>query len=165
MTTITAEPAPVVRRFATALLSLDEAALTDNSTFDLSWTIPGHGLVSGVHLGVPAVMAVARAISEHGVVVEVEQILAGRNGVTALLHESGDRFGKQLDVRVALSVLTRNDRVATITGYISDPDAYDHFLDDTPRAPARLRAALLRRPRFDQAGALAATRLRTSDGR
>jgi hypothetical protein len=132
MTATTAEPAPVVQRFAHALLSLDE-----------------------------------------------------------ILHESGTRAEKPLDVRVALTLRIRDRRVAAITGYISDVDAYDSYLNDSPRekrevpspdvtAPdtqaARhghdgaknaavssrstgLRAALLRRPRFDEEGALQATRL------
>jgi ketosteroid isomerase-like protein len=130
--TTTAERAPVVQRFAQALLSLDEDALAENSTHDLTWTIPGHGLVSGIHLGVPAVIAVATTIRDHGITTEVEQILSGRNGVTAILHERGNRGEKPLDVRVALTLLIRDSRVATITGYISDVDAYDHYLDQTP---------------------------------
>jgi hypothetical protein len=88
--------------------------------------------VSGIHLGVPAVIAVARTIREHGVTIEVDQILSGRNGVTAILHETGNRGEKPLDVRVALTLLIRDSRVATITGYISDVDAYDNYLDQTP---------------------------------
>jgi ketosteroid isomerase-like protein len=132
--TTTAERAPVLQRFAQALLSLDEDALAENSTHDLTWTIPGHGLVSGIHLGVPAVIAVATTIRDHGITIEVEQILSGRNGVAAILHERGNRNRgeKPLDVRVALTLLIRDGRVATITGYISDADAYDNYLDQTP---------------------------------
>jgi limonene-1,2-epoxide hydrolase len=164
LTTTTAEPAPVVQRFARALLSLDEHALAESSTPELSWIIPGHGLVSGVHVGVPAVISVATTIRRHGIAIEVEQILIGRNGVTAILHETGEQAKKPLDVRVALTLLIQDNRVATITGYISDVDAYDKYLDASSRpgpigAFFGLPAALLRRPRFDQAGALMATRL------
>jgi ketosteroid isomerase-like protein len=197
MTATTAELAPVVQRFARALLTLDEYALTETSTPDLSWTIPGHGLVSGIHLGVPAVIAVATTVRQHGIAVEIEQILDGRDGVTAILHESGTRAEKPLDVRVALTVSIRDSRVAAITGYISDVDAYDSYLNDSPREKCEvpspdvtapdmqagryghdgvknaavssqstlLRAALLRRPRFDEEGALQATRLAPAVGK
>ena len=135
------EFAPVVQRFARALLSLDGKVLAENSTRDLSWTIPGHGLVSGVHLGVPAVIAVATTIRRHGIVIEVEQILTGRHGVTAILHENGAREEKSLDVRVALTLDIQDGRVATITGYISDVDAYDDYLDDSPCAGGAVPSA------------------------
>jgi ketosteroid isomerase-like protein len=191
MTATTAELAPVVQRFARALLTLDEYALTETSTPDLSWTIPGHGLVSGIHLGVPAVIAVATTVRQHGIAVEIEQVLDGCDGVTAILHESGTRAEKPLDVRVALTVRIRDSRVAAITGYISDVGAYDSYFRDSPREECEipspdvtapdsqagryghdgaknsavsskstgLRAALLRRPNFDEEGALRATRL------
>jgi hypothetical protein len=65
MTATTAELAPVVQRFAHALLTLDEPALTENSTPDVSWIIPGNGLVSGVHVGAPVVIGVAKTIRRH----------------------------------------------------------------------------------------------------
>jgi ketosteroid isomerase-like protein len=130
--TTTAPPAPVVQRFADALLTLDEDCLAENSTRDLSWSIPGHGPVSGVHVGVPAVMAVATTIRRHGIVIAVDQILTGRDGVTAMLTETGTRAGHALEVRVALTLLIRDDRVATITGFISDVEAYDDYLAHTP---------------------------------
>jgi ketosteroid isomerase-like protein len=129
--TAPARPASVVQRFAHALLTLDGEALAENSTNDLSWSIPGHGPVSGVHVGVPAVTAVAKTIRQHGIAIAVEQILTGCDGVTAILSETGTRPGHVLDVRVALTLLIREGRVATITGYISDVDAYDTYLKQT----------------------------------
>jgi hypothetical protein len=105
--TTTTSPA-VVRRFAHALLSLDENVLAETSAYDLTWTIPGHGLVSGIHLGVPAVLAVATTIRRHGIY---------------LKRSSGGGAGV------------------------------------APASRTRLRTALLRRPRFDEAGALQAARL------
>ena len=122
------EIANLTQKFATALLTLDEAALTEISTDDLSWSIPGRGLVSGVHIGVPAVIAVARTIREHGISIEVEQILTGRSGVTAILRETGTRAGFSIDVRVVLTLLFEDGRVAEITGFISDVAAYDGYL-------------------------------------
>jgi ketosteroid isomerase-like protein len=127
--TATAAPASLVQRFATALLTLDEAALTEISTDDISWSIPGHGRISGVHVGAPAIIAVATTIRRHRIAIEVEQILAGRDGVTAILHEVGAHAEEPLDVRVALVLLFRHGRVATITGFISDVAAYDNYLE------------------------------------
>jgi ketosteroid isomerase-like protein len=122
-------PSTLVHQVAQALLTLDEAAFVELSTPDVSWSIPGNGRVSGVHTGGPAIIAVARTIRRHGIAVSVDQILTGRDGAAAVLHETGARAGRTLDVRVALTLLVRDDRVAAITGYLSDVDAYDTFLD------------------------------------
>jgi hypothetical protein len=146
---------------------------------------------------VPAVLGVAKTIRQHGIAVEIEQILAGRDVVTAILHECGTRAERTLDVRVALTLRIHDSRVAAITGYISDVDAYDSYFDDSPHAdrgvpsadvtaldPQHQRhgpngaekvamssastglcAALMRRPGFDEVGALQATRLEHSWGR
>jgi ketosteroid isomerase-like protein len=127
--TTTIEPASLTQRFATALLTLDEVALSEVSTDDISWSIPGHGPISGVHTGAPAIIAVATTIRQHRITVEVEQILTGRGGVTAILHEVGAHTAAPLDVRVALALLFRHGRVATITGFISDVAAYDTYLE------------------------------------
>jgi hypothetical protein len=127
MSTMTAVSV-LTHRFAQALLSLDEAALADTSAIDLSWSIPGTGRISGLHVGVPAVIAVAATVRQHGIAIEVEQILIGVDGVTAILHETGTSGTRSLDVRVALALLIRDDHVATMTGFISDVAAYDNFL-------------------------------------
>jgi ketosteroid isomerase-like protein len=129
--TTTIEPASLTQRFATALLTLDEAALSEVSTDDISWSIPGHGPISGVHIGAAAIMAVATIVRQHGITIEVEQILTGRDGVSAILHEVGTHAEAPLDVRVALTLLFRHGRVATITGYISDVAAYDTYLESS----------------------------------
>jgi ketosteroid isomerase-like protein len=126
--TATTELDPLTKRFAHALLTLDERALAEVSSPDVSWSIPGTGLISGTHVGVPAVIAVASVVRAHGVSIEVEQVLSGRDGVTAILHETGSRLNKSLDVRVALTLLVRSGRVDSIVGYISDVTAYDDYL-------------------------------------
>jgi hypothetical protein len=65
--TAIAAPVSLVQRFATALLTLDEAALTAVSTDDFSWSIPGHSRISGVHVGAPAIIAIAATIRQHHV--------------------------------------------------------------------------------------------------
>jgi ketosteroid isomerase-like protein len=124
--TATAAPAFLVQRFATALLTLDEAALTEISTDDISWSIPGPGRISGVHVGAPAIIAIATTIRQHRITIEVEQILTGRDGVTAILHEVSAHAEEPLDVRVALVLLFRHGRVATITGFIADGTSRGH---------------------------------------
>jgi ketosteroid isomerase-like protein len=126
--TATTAPATLVQRFATALLTLDEAALTEISAHDISWSIPGQGRLSGVHVGARAIIAVATTVRRHGIAIEVKQVLTGRDGVTAILHEVGTDAAAPLDVRVALVLLFRHGRVATITGFISDVAAYDNYL-------------------------------------
>jgi hypothetical protein len=117
------------RRFAEALLTLNVSALTSVSAPDLTWTIPGHGRISGVHRGVAAVIAVSATIREFGISIAIKQILIGHHGVTALLHETGNQHRRSLDVRIALVLTIVGHEVTTVDGYISDVAAYDRYLD------------------------------------
>ncbi|MCU1479352.1 MAG: Ketosteroid isomerase-related protein [Subtercola sp.] len=128
MTDNTQNVLEVAQRFAAALLSLNPDALAKVSATDVSWSIAGTGRIAGVHRGVPALVAVARTVRDHGVVVTVENILVGRDGVLALLHESGTHEGRTLDAQVALALKITDQLVIDVTGYISDVSAYNQYL-------------------------------------
>ncbi|MEV4343590.1 nuclear transport factor 2 family protein [Actinoplanes sp. NPDC049596] len=123
-------PAPrqlaLAQRFAVALAARDADALGAVCTDDVSWTVPGTGAVAGVHTGVGGILAVQAAFG--GITATIEKILYGRDSVIALLHETGDRDGRHLDVHVALVLSLRGDRIRALTGHISDLEAFSAFV-------------------------------------
>jgi hypothetical protein len=73
-----------------------------------------------------------------GVTVTAEAIAIGNGSVTAWLRESGKCDHAELDVHVALVITMRDDKVAALTGHITDVAAYDAFLaEEKPQPPAR----------------------------
>ena len=115
-------------RFATALNTRDEQTLREVCTPDVSWTIPGGSEVAGRHEGVAGLVAVEAALAPHQVVPRLEALLSGPDSMVALVHDTGDHRGRRLDIRVALHVQLRGDRIAALVSHFSDVQAFDDYL-------------------------------------
>lgn len=121
-----ADQLALAQRFATALFTRDPDLLRQVCTDDVTWTVPGTSTVAGVNHGVDGILTVQAAF--HGVTATIEHVLHGTGSVVALLHETGDRDGTRLDVRVALVLTLRGDRISALTGHLSDVAAFSAFV-------------------------------------
>lgn len=115
-------------RFGAALAEMDEQALREVCTDDVTWSIPGSSPVSGTSFGVAGLIAVQRVLHRGGVTAEVRQVLYGRDSMVAMLHETGSKDGKTLDVIVASVVELRERKIARITANVSDIEQLDRYL-------------------------------------
>ena len=115
-------------RFATALNAGDEATLREICTPDVSWTLPGTSEVAGRHEGVPGLLAVEAALAPHQIRPELEALLHGPDSVVALAHDTGEKPGRHLDIRVALYLQLRDGKVARLVSHLSDVQALDDYL-------------------------------------
>lgn len=118
----------LAQRFAVALATADRAALQQICADDVTWTIPGESPISGTNKGVEGVLTVQRTLQEHEVKADLQQLLHGRDSVVGLLHETGDKDGRHLDVTVALVLELRGDRISAIIGHISDVAMFTAYL-------------------------------------
>jgi ketosteroid isomerase-like protein len=117
----------LAQRFAVAALTLDGESLRQLCTDDVSWTVPGESSVAGRSEGVEGILALERAFQKHELHADVQKILPGRDSMVALLHETGDKDGKHLDVDVALVLELRGGRISAITGHISDVAMFSDY--------------------------------------
>jgi ketosteroid isomerase-like protein len=115
-------------RFAAALNTRDEQTLRELCTPDVSWTIPGLSEVSGRHEGVAGLVAVEAALAPQQIVPQLEALFHGPDSIVALVHDTGDKRGHRLDIRVALHVQLRDGRVAALVSHMSDVRAFDDHL-------------------------------------
>ncbi|NMO51546.1 SnoaL-like domain-containing protein [Actinoplanes sp. TBRC 11911] len=115
-------------RFGVALAEMNEEGLREVCTEDVTWSIPGSSRVSGTSFGVAGLLAVQRVLHDAGVTAEIQQVLYGRDSMVAMLHETGSKDGKTLDVIVASVVELRGRRIARITANVSDVEQLNRYL-------------------------------------
>lgn len=116
------------QKFAGALATYDEPTLREVCTDDVVWTIAGNSEISGNHLGVTDLVATQRRLQSYQIDVQLKEILFGRESFVVILHDTGDRDGKQLDVRVALLVSLRDGKISALTGHVIDTQMFSDYL-------------------------------------
>lgn len=92
------------------------------------WPTIATSVSSSANQGVDAILGVLSTLDSAGVTVTPEAIAVGNGSVTAWLREQGKRDDVELDVHVALVITLRDNKVAALTGPITDVAAYDAFL-------------------------------------
>lgn len=108
------------RAFHTALSAKDWTAIRALLTEDATWTLPGNNLISGKAIGADGVTARARQIAGFGVNFALQHILASRDNVALLLHNTASRNGQSLDEQVATVCRLQDGKIAEIETYLSD---------------------------------------------
>ena len=94
---------------------------------DVSWTLPGTGLLSGEAVGIDAVISRAMQLRNFGVAVELNHILAGCKGVALSLHNTAMRGNLLLDEQVAIICDVAGGKITRITTYLNDVEGINAF--------------------------------------
>jgi FixJ family two-component response regulator len=119
--------AKLAEHFLAGLRNHDWNSLRPLVTADVTWSLPGHSVISGEARGVEAVVRRAQTIVSFGINFEVKHILVGQHGVALSLHNTAQRDGLMLDEHLATVFGLRDRKIAAINTYLSDVDMVNAF--------------------------------------
>lgn len=114
----TEEKITIGNHFLTALKDRDWKLMRLILTEDVTWTLPGTSLLSGEAVGVDAVINRAKQLRNFGVMVQVNHILTGFNGLALSLHNTGARGNLILDQQVAIVCELANNKISRLTTHL-----------------------------------------------
>lgn len=125
-----AENEAVVRRIFDAFARKQGFALRDLFAPDAVWTVPGTGVMAGVHRGREQIFRfLARLPKETGgtYASRLVDVLASETRAAALYRASGERHGRRLDLDQLLLFGLEAGVVRDVLALPSDPVAFDEF--------------------------------------
>jgi uncharacterized protein len=120
----------VVRRIFDAFASKQGFALRDLFAPDAVWTVPGTGVMAGVHRGREQIFRfLGRLPKETGGTYSslLLDVLASETRAVALYRASGERRGRRLDLDQLLLFGLDAGVVRDVLALPSDPVAFDEF--------------------------------------
>jgi uncharacterized protein len=124
------ENAELVRRIFDAFARKQGFALRHVFAEDAVWTVPGNGIVAGVHRGREAIFRfLARLPQETGGTYGsmLLDVLASDERAAALYRASGERNGRRLDLDQLLLFRIQGGLVRDVLALPSDPAAFEKF--------------------------------------
>jgi uncharacterized protein (TIGR02246 family) len=125
-----AEHEEVVRRIFAAFADRDAFALRGLFAADAVWTVPGDGVMAGVHRGRDAIFRfLARLPKETGGSYRsrLVDVLVSDERAAALYRASGERHGRSLDLEQVLLFRFRDGVVSDVLALPADPAAFEAF--------------------------------------
>jgi uncharacterized protein (TIGR02246 family) len=120
----------VVRGIFDAFARKDGFALRDLFAPGAVWTVPGDGVMAGVHRGREAIFRfLARLPQETGGTYSsrLVDVLASDERAAALYRASGERHGRRLDLDQVLLFRFDDGLVVDVLALPSDPAAFEEF--------------------------------------
>ncbi|MCU1530050.1 MAG: ketosteroid isomerase [Frondihabitans sp.] len=114
----------------------DVAGLRSLLHNDIVWILPGENAVSGEAHGIDAIFGRFAALAGFGVTITIEHIVLGRDGVAAILHNTGTFEGRTLDEFLVSTLELRDGLIARIDTYLSDLDMMNAYFGPKDPAPA-----------------------------
>jgi uncharacterized protein len=95
---------------------------------DVKWSLPGQGAISGLAIGLDAVISRVKAIIDSGVKTELHHILIGQFGITLSLRNTALKpDGLMLDEELATVITIESGRIKSIDTYLSDVPMMERF--------------------------------------
>jgi uncharacterized protein (TIGR02246 family) len=125
-----AENEAVVRRIFAAFATKEGFALRGLFAADAVWTVPGSGVMAGVHEGREAIFRFLTRLpkeTDGTYSSQLVDVLASDDRAAALYRASGVRRGRSLELDQVLLFRIRNGVVAEVLALPSDPAAFDAF--------------------------------------
>jgi uncharacterized protein len=125
-----AENAALVRRIFEAFVKREGFALRDLFAPDAVWTVPGHGVMAGVHRGRDQIFRfLARLPKEtdgtYGST--LRDVLASEERAAALYTARGTRGGRTLEIDQLLLFRIEDGLIQEVLALPSDPEAFEEF--------------------------------------
>jgi ketosteroid isomerase-like protein len=125
-----ADNAILVRRIFDAFARKQGLALRHVFAEDAVWTVPGDGVMAGVHRGREAIFRfLARLPKETGGTYgsRLIDVLASNDRAAALYRASGERKGRRLELDQVLLFRIEDGLVREVLALPSDPAAFEVF--------------------------------------
>jgi uncharacterized protein len=122
--------AALVRRIFDAFARKQGLALRHVFAEDAVWTVPGEGVMAGVHRGREAIFRfLARLSKETGGTYgsTLIDVLASDDRAAALYRASGERKGRRLELDQVLLFRIEDGLVHDVLALPSDPAAFESF--------------------------------------
>ena len=120
----------VVRRIFAAFARKEGFALRDVFAADAVWTVPGEGVMAGVHRGREAIFRfLGRLSKETGgtYASSLVDVLASHDRAAALYRASGERLGRRLALDQLLLFRLESGLVVEVLALPADPAAFEAF--------------------------------------
>ena len=117
----------LARTFLSVLSHPDADVVRNVVVEDFIWSFPGASPISGEAHGVEGVMKRAHTIASYGVRVEIIGAVHGFNGVSMILHNTGNKNGRVLDEQVVAVFAFQEDRLSRLDTYLSDVAMAESF--------------------------------------
>ena len=117
----------VANQFLTAMKNKDWELMRSVMREDISWTLPGKSILSGVAPGIDKVIGRAQSLRAFGVMFELKNILLGMEGVALALHNTAERNGLVLDEQVVIAFALKDGKIGAMTTYLSDVEGINQF--------------------------------------
>ena len=120
----------VVRRIFDAFARKEGFALRDLFAADAVWTVPGEGVMAGVHRGREAIFRfLGRLPKETGgtYASSLVDVLASDDRAAALYRASGERLGRRLELDQVLLFRLEDGLVVDVLALPGDPAAFEAF--------------------------------------
>ena len=124
------ENAALVRRIFDAFARKEALALRRVFADDAVWTVPGAGVMAGVHRGREQIFRfLARLPKETDGTYSstLVDVLASDERAAALYHASGERRGERLDLDQVLLFRIQSGLVREVLALPSDPHVFERF--------------------------------------
>jgi ketosteroid isomerase-like protein len=125
-----AENEALVRRIFEAFARKEGFALRGLFAADAVWTVPGRGVMAGVHRGRDEIFRfLARLPKETSGTYrsELQDVLVSDERAAALYRARGTRHGRTLELDQVLLFLIDGGLVREVLALPSDPDAFEAF--------------------------------------
>jgi ketosteroid isomerase-like protein len=94
---------------------------------DISWTLPGVSIISGEIKGADAIIRRAQQIVNHGVSMELKNILYGQYNFALSIHNQATKENLVLDEYLATVCTLQNEKIVKIETFVSDVDGVNAF--------------------------------------
>lgn len=121
----------VVHRLYAAVAAKDVEAASRCFTPDAVWHLPGRSVISGDHVGWPAIrddfLTRLGPLSGGSFRAELLDIAVGDRYVVAIQHATGSFEGRVLDITGCQLITTSDGLIATVRGHYSDQAQLDAF--------------------------------------
>lgn len=117
----------IAQSLLTALRTRDWQLFRSLITDDCYWTLPGTSIISGKAIGADAVLERGKLIVSFGVSLQLNHILYGQYGVALSIHNQAKRGQLVLDEYLATVCILRDEKIAGINTYLSDPAGVNAF--------------------------------------
>jgi ketosteroid isomerase-like protein len=106
--------------FVAGVKAGDRNLLQSITTEDVVWSLPGDNVMSGEAYGVDAILERANTLQAFKVNVRLEHVVFGYKDVGLILHNTGTKNGRVLDMHLTTIMLLRDGKIQRLNTLLHD---------------------------------------------
>ncbi|WP_158790346.1 nuclear transport factor 2 family protein [Granulicella sp. L60] len=106
--------------FVAGVKAGDRHLLQSITTEDVVWSLPGDNVISGEAYGVDAILERANTLQAFEVNVRLEHVVFGYKDVGLILHNTGTKNGRVLDMHLTTVMLLRDGKIQRLNTLLHD---------------------------------------------